>query len=461
MITRTRKSLFGSLLLMASVLFTGLAFTACGGDDDDEDDPATPTEVQSLSIKSSITVGVNATEQLTATIKPSNAKATVMWKSGDTSIATVDANGKVTGKKEGMTNVYAYVEKSDGSQITSNKCAVTVKDTDAEEVYQMLSANKWIFKDRKTTTPDGKTTVASTDMKEYMYLSLKRTIGVYEFSSNKTMKRYCLAHRSEEETDRAGTYTYDAQKKTISITYTEGLSQGYTDELTINSISATQLVYTRKNTSSDQKTTTYVYTFEPYVPATSINVNYASTPQIMWIDNQSILFSHTISPSNSNDLVYWEVEDSKIASMEEAQGVLTAKEGGTTRIRAVVYQPNDKKIYSNWREVKVWDEEWFNGVWECTSPSGGQDHDTYTTLEFGITGNKRYFFVYDFTGTQMGMQEGTWSLDYNDQLSTSLGYKYTITDFSNDKLSMTMTHAKYEQPWATPTKFVYKKTKDM
>lgn len=459
MITRTRKSLFGSLLLMASVLFTGLAFTACGGDDDDEDDPATPTEVQSLSIKSSITVGVNATEQLTATIKPSNAKATVMWKSGDTSIATVDANGKVTGKKEGKTNVYAYVEKSDGSQITSNKCAVTVKDTDAEEVYQMLSANKWIFKDRKTTTPDGKTTVASTDMQKYLYLSLKRTVGVYEFSSNKTVKSYCLAHRSEEETDWAGTYTFDSQKKTISITYTEGLSKGYTDEWTINSISATQLVYTRKYTSSDQKTTTYVYTFEPYVPATSINVNNASTPQIMWIDNQSVVFSHTISPSNSNDLVYWEVEDSKIASMEEARGVLTAKKGGTTRIRAVVYQPNDKKIYSNWREVKVWDEEWFNGLWRCTSPSSGNFYEFWYELEFGVSGNLRYVFIYDTTNSQEGTEEGTWSLDYNDQLSTSLGYKYTITDFSNDEISMTMTHTAAGKR-DTPVEYVYKKITD-
>lgn len=54
-----------------------------------------------------LTVLTGRTEPLTATLTPANSTDTIVWRSYNTSIATVDANGKVTGKKSGNTFVEA------------------------------------------------------------------------------------------------------------------------------------------------------------------------------------------------------------------------------------------------------------------------------------------------------------------------------------------------------------------
>ena len=72
----------------------------------------------------STTVEAGKTVQLTATVTPSNADdRSVTWSSYDTSIATVDAYGKVTGVKAGTTTVYAE-SNDDGSKYGT--CTVTV-----------------------------------------------------------------------------------------------------------------------------------------------------------------------------------------------------------------------------------------------------------------------------------------------------------------------------------------------
>ena len=71
--------------------------------------------------KTSLTLDVNESETLTATITPSNAtNQNVTWESDDTNIATVDANGEVTAVGTGTTTIKATV---DGK---SAECSVTV-----------------------------------------------------------------------------------------------------------------------------------------------------------------------------------------------------------------------------------------------------------------------------------------------------------------------------------------------
>lgn len=60
------------------------------------------------------------TGQLTATVTPDTAPQTVTWRSGDTSVATVDASGLVTGVSAGNTQVFATSSTHEAS------CAVTV-----------------------------------------------------------------------------------------------------------------------------------------------------------------------------------------------------------------------------------------------------------------------------------------------------------------------------------------------
>lgn len=58
-----------------------------------------------VSIDGNSTVKVGETVQLTATVSPSMAAQTGTWSSSDTSVATVDKNGVVTGVKEGTVTI--------------------------------------------------------------------------------------------------------------------------------------------------------------------------------------------------------------------------------------------------------------------------------------------------------------------------------------------------------------------
>lgn len=84
----------------------------------------TPVHVDSVSLsKTSSTLTVGGEETLTATINPSNAdNKNVTWSSSNTSIATVDQNGKVTAIKEGT--VLITVTTADGEKTAS--CAYII-----------------------------------------------------------------------------------------------------------------------------------------------------------------------------------------------------------------------------------------------------------------------------------------------------------------------------------------------
>jgi len=74
--------------------------------------------------ETSKTIYVGDTFTLTATVKPSDAtNKNVIWSSSNTTCATVDENGVVSGIKVGST--YIYVQTLDGGY--SAKCKVTVK----------------------------------------------------------------------------------------------------------------------------------------------------------------------------------------------------------------------------------------------------------------------------------------------------------------------------------------------
>ena len=83
-----------------------------------------PVSVTGVSLnKTSTTLTVGGSETLIATVAPANAtNKAVTWSSSDPTVATVDANGKVTAKKVGTATI--TVTTTDGNKTAT--CAVTV-----------------------------------------------------------------------------------------------------------------------------------------------------------------------------------------------------------------------------------------------------------------------------------------------------------------------------------------------
>lgn len=81
--------------------------------------------------KTSDSLTIGQTDNLIATTTPEN--DTVTWSSSDSSIATVDSNGKVTAVKEGQTIITATT--TDGSNISAT-CTVTVTSDNIPPVSQ-------------------------------------------------------------------------------------------------------------------------------------------------------------------------------------------------------------------------------------------------------------------------------------------------------------------------------------
>ena len=90
-----------------------------------DENRSTLPKVAPVSIKlnrETLGLGVGESYGLVKTVSPSNATQTVSWSSSNTSVATVDSNGKVTGKKAGTAFIIA--ETYNGKAAL---CTVTVK----------------------------------------------------------------------------------------------------------------------------------------------------------------------------------------------------------------------------------------------------------------------------------------------------------------------------------------------
>ena len=91
--------------------------------DDGEVVKVDAVHVTGVTVDSTATVNVNATKRLTASVQPENATdKTLVWKSSNTGVATVDSDGTVHGVKVGTANI--SVVTKDGSYAAV--CAVTV-----------------------------------------------------------------------------------------------------------------------------------------------------------------------------------------------------------------------------------------------------------------------------------------------------------------------------------------------
>ena len=128
-------------IILFSILATLFAFISCNNS-------IRVPSVKSVSLnKTSTTVFVGSAETLTATVFPSDAgNKKVSWSSNNTSVATVDANGKVTGVAAGSATI--TVKTEDGNKTAT--CTVTVIGSEdiplTIEFFGTGSGKLWIEK---------------------------------------------------------------------------------------------------------------------------------------------------------------------------------------------------------------------------------------------------------------------------------------------------------------------------
>ena len=132
-------------------------FWSCSKDDDPNPDPdPTPTAIAVTGVtlnKTGITLEVDGSETLTATVAPDNAtNKKVTWKSDKPEIATVDDSGKITGVKEGEATITVTTE--DGGKTAT--CKVTV------EAATIAVTDVTLNKTELTLEVDGSETLTAT-----------------------------------------------------------------------------------------------------------------------------------------------------------------------------------------------------------------------------------------------------------------------------------------------------------
>lgn len=186
--------------------------------------------------KQSTTIEVGATEQLTATVLPNNASdKSVTWSSSDTSKATVDSSGNVTGGgTTGETPVIITCTSNSQPNISAN-CNVTVNPAQIIPVTGItLSPSSFALTDgteTQTITPN--ITPSNATNKNVTWTSSDESVasvsdGVITAHRNGTCTITCTAQDGSGVSATASCTVSGLTPQAVDMTnYGEGLTQGY------------------------------------------------------------------------------------------------------------------------------------------------------------------------------------------------------------------------------------------
>jgi uncharacterized protein YjdB len=219
-------------------------------------------------------ISVNDSLSLTATVSPSNAaNKTVSWKSSDSSVASVDANGKVTAKKVGTATITVTTE--DGGYTASCKVSVVpaaVSSVSLDQTNASVNVNG---------TVTLKATISPSNAADQTIIWNSSNTNVATVSSSGVV------------TGKA------AGSAIISATTTNGKSASCT--ITVNAIQATGVAL---NASS-----------------------------LYFESGKTYTLKATILPSNANSSVSWSSSNTKVATVD-SNGKVTIKGSGEATITA-------------------------------------------------------------------------------------------------------------------------------
>ena len=132
-----KNNLLGHAALLVATVLLSTSFWSCSKNEEPEPTPPAVTVTGVTLNKTELTLETGDSETLTATVAPSDAtNKNVTWKSSNTAVATVDANGKVTAVKAGEATITVTTE--DGGKTAF--CRVTVSDKEVKVTGITLAA---------------------------------------------------------------------------------------------------------------------------------------------------------------------------------------------------------------------------------------------------------------------------------------------------------------------------------
>ena len=119
-----KNDIFRQTALLVAVVLLSIGFWSCSKDEKQDPEPSAVAVTGVTLKKTSISIQVDDKETLIATVLPEDAtNKNISWKSDKPEIASVNANGKVTGVAEGEATITVTTE--DGGKTAT--CLVTVE----------------------------------------------------------------------------------------------------------------------------------------------------------------------------------------------------------------------------------------------------------------------------------------------------------------------------------------------
>ncbi|MBR4830134.1 MAG: Ig-like domain-containing protein, partial [Muribaculaceae bacterium] len=326
----------------------------------------TVNERQATSIvldKSSLSLYVSQTSQLTATVYPADTgNKTVAWTSSNPSVATVDQNGLVTALVAGNATITATT--TDGSDLSAT-CAVTVNNMlatsitvapssltlDMDQSYQLTATvypanttNKavtWTSSDPAiaTVSSDGVVTAVSPGIvnitattADGSNLSATCKVTVNErIATGITMNKTSLSlYVSQTSQLTATVYPADTGNKTVAWTSSDPSVATVDQNGLVTALVAGNATITATTTDGSNLSATCAVTVNNML-ANSITV----APSSLTLDmDQSYQLTATVYPANTtNKAVTWKSSDPAIATVS-SDGVVTAVSPGIVNITA-------------------------------------------------------------------------------------------------------------------------------
>ena len=321
--------------------------------------------------KTSLSLKIGESATLTATVSPSNASNKgLIWKSSDTSVATVDSNGKITAVAVGSATVTVTAKDGSGK---SASCIVTVA---------------------KATQPVTGITLDKTSLNLKTGGSATLTATVTPSNASNKGLTWKSSDTSVATVDTNGKVTAVAVgSATITVTAKDG--SGKSNSCTVTVTKATQLV-------------------------TGITLDKS---EISLKTGATASLTATVSPSDaSNKEVTWESSDSTVAAVDE-KGTVTALSEGTATITATAKDGSGKNASCT---ITVKDENPFADVkedsWQYPFVKFVYDHNIMAGK--GKTAEGKIIFDPD---NYMTRAEFVQTL-YNKEGKPAVTYEPTFTD---------------------------------